>query len=684
MRQRGFGREGRAVKRGNDRERLRYDELCGLLAEYNRRYYELDAPSVDDATYDALMAELVALERARPDLAREDSPARRVGGEASRAFGEVPHDPPMMSLGNVFTAEDLAEFGERCRKALGPDGPVEYSAELKYDGLAVEVVYRGGRLAQASTRGNGEVGEDVTANMKTVRSVPHRLSLADPPEYLSVRGEVFLTHAEFERLNREREEAGEPPFANPRNAAAGSLRQLDPRVTAGRRLDAHFYGIGRIEPAGGALTQDGLFDLFRRAGVPFGGHFIVGDLGRITEFYGHWRERRHELGFDIDGVVVKVNDFAARDRMGATAKAPRWAAAWKFPAREAVTVLESVDFQVGRTGTVTPVANLRPINIGGVIVKRATLHNFSEIARLGVRIGDSVTVIRAGDVIPKVVEAHRKAGEAGGGHIHPPEKCPECGTALLKEDIFLRCVNPECPAVRMERLRFFASRDGMDLEFFGPELVARLSAAGKLDDVDAFFRLTRDDLLAVERMGDKLADKIMQSIDARRTVGLAHFVRSLGIPNVGDHVAGVVARAAGSLARLRAMKADELTRVYEVGPAVAGSITGFFSGARGRAIVDGMLAAGVRVENEAAPAAAGLPFEGKTFVVTGTLSRWSRKEAEDLIEKLGGRAAGSVSKKTGYVLAGGSPGSKIDKARELGVPVIDENEFIAMCGGEYE
>ncbi len=551
--------------------------------------------------------------------------------------------------------------------------------ELKSDGLAVEVVYERGKLKQGSTRGNGEVGEDVTRNLATIRAVPHALKGA-APEYLSVRGEVFMRHGEFERLNRARAEKDEPAFANPRNAASGSLRQLDPSITAERGLDAVFYAVGRVSDDLPVPDQRTLFEKLPALGIPVSPQAAVGPLEKIREYYNYWLENRHTLDFDIDGVVIKVNDFSLRGRMGVTSKAPRWSVAWKFPAREAVTGLESVDFQVGRTGIITPVANLHPINIGGVIVKRATLHNFKEIERLDVRIGDKIKIIRAGDVIPKVVEVVRHDGAARGEAIVPPKQCPSCGEELRQEDIYLRCVNPSCESKRIEALKFFVSKDGMDIEFFGPELVARLYDAGRLNTIADFYKITKDVLMGLDRMGDRLADKVIDSINARRRVPLSRFLQSLGIRNVGGHVASVIAAHVKSLDRLYEMTTDDLMKIREVGPGVAESVYGFFREDKNRVLVGDMLASGLVVEEEEAAAPADSPVNGKTFVVTGTLSRYSRQEAEEMIRKLGGRAAGSVSAKTDYVLAGESPGSKLDRARELGVRVISEDEFINMIG----
>ncbi len=654
----------------------RYRELVSLIEKYNYHYYALNEPLVDDATYDDLMRELIELEKSHPDLLKRDSPSRKVGGVAVSTFAEVRHDPPMQSLSNVFIENELMDFHSRIVKALGSDD-IEYSMELKYDGLAVELVYEKGVFVLGSTRGDGEVGEDVTANIAALKNIPGRLTGHDVPTYISVRGEIFMRHQEFERLNEERVRRGESPFANPRNAAAGSLRQLDASITAQRNLDFAPYAVGRIEGIELPASQKDMFALLNSLGLPVKEYYAFGSINDARAFYNQWMEQRHALDFDIDGIVVKVSNFDYQRRLGATSKAPRWATAWKFPAREALTVLESVDFQVGRSGAVTPVGNLSPINIGGVMVKRATLHNFDEIKRLGLRVGDTVKVKRAGDVIPKVIEVVKKS-DSNEGDILPPETCPSCKSPLAFEDIFIRCINPSCPGKKLEYLKFFVSKDGMDIEFFGPELVQRLYDAGKLVNISDVYRLTKEDLLGIERMGDKIADKILASIDGRRKIGLAHFLRSLGIRNVGDHLAKVIARAAGSLEHLMRMSREELMAVREVGPGVADSVYEFFHG-EGDKLVSEMLSLGVEIQSEEEIASQGGDIAGKTFVFTGALKQFTREQAEELIEKLGGRAASSVSKKTDFVVAGEAAGSKLEKARALGVKVITEDEFIQMA-----
>ncbi|MCX8122858.1 MAG: NAD-dependent DNA ligase LigA [Spirochaetes bacterium] len=655
----------------------RYNELIDLIKKYNYYYYTLDKPLVDDATYDELLKELIALEEQYPEIVRQDSPTKTVGAVIQTSFKEVRHTPPMLSLSNAMDEGELNEFHQRCSKLLGTS-TIEYCAELKYDGLAVELVYQNGVYVQGSTRGDGEVGEDVSENIATIKKVPARLH-GNVPQYISVRGEVIMRHGEFERLNQLRRNNGEPEFANPRNAAAGSLRQLDPVITAQRELDIVLYGIGRIEPEGMAMTQNQLYELFASLGLPSPQYYTVGLLQDVKQFYTYWMEHRYTLDFDIDGVVVKVNRFDLRDAMGSTSKAPRWAIAWKFPAREAITVLKSVDYQVGRTGLVTPVANLEPINIGGVLVKRATLHNFQEVKRLDIKIGDTVKVIRAGDVIPKVVEVLKDKRQEG-KEIVPPDRCPACKSLLQQEDIYIRCVNPQCPAKEYETLCFFVSKDGMDIEYVGPELLKRLYEQKKIKTIADIYALKRDDLLQIERMGDKIVDKILDSINQRRVVPLSHFLRALGIRNVGDHIAKVIARHVRSLEKLQELSPQELMTIPEVGPGVAQSVYDFFHNEESLGIINKMLQNGVTVTEEAVEEAQENPFKGKTVVFTGTLQSMTRQEAERLIESLGGRASGSVSSKTDFVVAGEEAGSKLEKARKLNVRILSEEEFLKMAG----
>ncbi len=666
----------------NDKKKItdRYNELIKLIEKYNYHYYNLDKPLIDDSTYDSLIHELVDIEKKYPDIKKDDSPSGKVGGFASKTFSEAEHDPPMLSLSNVFTIEELAEFDERCKKNLSIDTDIIYCGELKFDGLAVEAVYENGRFARGSTRGNGFVGEDVTANLATLKDLPLTLKGEHVPDFLSVRGEVFMTHVEFERLNKIKESNEEPPFANPRNASAGSLRQLNPKITAERDLRIIFYSLGKIQADRKINSQKNMFDYLYNLKLPVSDKIEYGSLKKMQEFYDYWTRNRYDLAFDIDGIVVKVDDYAHHEKLGSTSKTPKWATAWKFPAKEAITVVDSVDFQVGRTGLITPVANLRPINIGGVLVKRATLHNFNEIKRLDLKIGDSVIVKRAGDVIPKVVDIISNKRPADAKAIKPPNKCPSCGSKLEKEDIYIRCINPACEAKALETLNFFVSKNAMDIESFGPELVARLYSAGIIKSIADIFKITKDDLLRVERMGSKLADKILFSIEERKSVPLSFFLRSLGIRNIGDHLAKVIAKELRTLNRLYEISKEELSKIYEVGPEVADSVYSYFHNKESLRIIDEIINAGVVVQDEIVNVSGIDRIKNKTFVFTGTLKSLSRNEAEELVEKSGGRASGSVSKKTDFVVIGDEPGSKYKKAKELGIEILSEDEFLSMIG----
>ncbi|HNX59983.1 MAG TPA: NAD-dependent DNA ligase LigA, partial [Spirochaetota bacterium] len=574
--------------------------LVSEYNEYNRQYYDMDSPAVDDATYDALVLKIREIEESNPEIAEKGSALSRVGGSVSEKFSPVRHDPPMLSLANIFDENDLDDFCLRTAKVTGVND-LMYSAELKYDGLAVEVVYEKGRLIQASTRGDGSTGEDITENIRMIKSLPHELGGKNIPDYLSVRGEVYMNHVELEKINNEREKNGETLFANTRNAAAGSLRQLDPEIVKNRNLSIVLYGMGKVSGIT-IKSQKELMDRFVEWGIPNPPHIAFGDRNDVAEFYRYWNENRYTLGFDIDGVVLKINDLSIRESAGFTSKAPRGAVAWKFPAREAITELMSVEASLGRTGVITPVANLSPINIGGVLVKRATLHNYREIERLNVMIGDHVKVIRAGDVIPKIVESMIDKRTGKETKIIVPDKCPSCGSDLIQEDIFLRCGNSSCEGKKYERLLYFVSKDGMDIEYFGPELVRRLYDANKISAPADIFAVKKEDLLELERMGDILAEKIIASIDARREVELFRFIRSLGIRNVGDHVAKILSRSFGSYNRLKNASTEELQSVHEIGPGGAESIRNFFDDAEQVMAAEKMFSYGVKVKEENAAA----------------------------------------------------------------------------------
>lgn len=661
----------------------RYTELIELLKKYNYHYYNLNKPLVDDAAYDSLMNELIDIEKKYPDIKISDSPSVQVGGFASDTFSEVTHTPPMLSLGNIFTPEDLTDFDARCRKNLKYNNPIEYCAELKFDGLAVEAIYKEGKYIQGSTRGNGISGEDITANLATIKHLPLSLEGNNIPEYLSVRGEVFMRHSEFEKLNIIRKNNDEQLFANPRNAAAGSLRQLNPSVTAERDLDIILYATGNIISVNNINNHNEMYDYLKRFKLPVSEYTISGNIHDISEYYQHWIEKRYELDFDIDGIVIKVSDFKQREILGYTSKAPRWAAAWKFPAQEAVTVVESIDLQVGRTGIITPVANLRPINIGGVLVKRATLHNFDEIKRLDLMTGDTVRIKRAGDVIPKIINIDIDKRKSDALPVAIPELCPSCSNKLIYEEIYIRCINPECLAKRLESLKYFVSKDAMDIEYFGPELIIRLYEAGIIKSAPDIFKIKKEDLLKVERMGDKLAEKIITSIEKRKSISLSHLLKSLGIRNVGEYIARVLAKAARSLDNLRAMDKEELIKIHEIGEEVAQSVFQFLHEEPGLSILNDILNSGVIINNEKINELELDQFKNKTFVFTGTLKLFTRDKAGEIVEKYGGRVSGSVSKKTDYLVAGEASGSKLTRAESLGIKILTEEDFISMTGGNY-
>ncbi len=658
----------------------RYIDLISLIEKYNHHYYDLDKPIVDDSIYDEHMQELIDIERKYPGLKNEDSPSNKVGGDVSKTFTEAPHDPPMLSLGNVFTIDDLKEFDKRCRKNLNVTGEILYNIELKFDGLAVETIFEKGKFVKGSTRGNGIIGEDITANLATIANIPLSLKGPDVPRFLSIRGEVFMKHDEFDRLNKIKVKNDESPFANPRNAAAGSLRQLDPKVTEERDLNVVFYAIGRIDSSITITNQSDMYDLFRQYGIPSSEYSESGGIDKIESFYNYWMEYRHNLNFDIDGIVIKVSDFNQREIFGATSKVPRWATAWKFPAKEALTVLNSVDYQIGRTGLITPVANFQPINIGGVLVKRATLHNFGEVKRLDLKIGDNIRIKRAGDVIPKIVDVIAEKRPDDASEIEIPVDCPSCKSTLAIEDIYIRCINQECLAKRLEILKFFVSKNAMDIESFGPELIVRLFDAKIISSIADIFRLTKDDLLKVERMGDKLADKIISSILKRKSITLSQLLKSLGIRNVGDHIAKVIANNFSNLDELNKCSAEDLVEIKEIGPEVASSVYSFLNNSDSAKIIKDIIKAGVHIENELTADSQIEGIKGKTFVFTGTLKNLSRKEAEQIVEKNGGKASSSVSKNTDYLVTGESAGSKLKKAKTLGLTVINETEFLRLAG----
>ncbi|MDI6749271.1 MAG: NAD-dependent DNA ligase LigA [Rhodocyclaceae bacterium] len=654
-------------------------QLRAEIERHNYAYYVLDAPTIPDAEYDRLFRELQAIEAAHPELVTPDSPTQRVGGKPLAAFREVRHAVPMLSLNNAFSAEEVEAFDRRCREGLGRE-VIRYACEPKFDGLAITLRYEGGVFVQGATRGDGFTGEDVTQNLRTVRNIPLRLTGAGVPPLIEVRGEVLMLRRDFEKLNERQRAAGEKEFANPRNAAAGSLRQLDPKITAQRPLRFYAYGVADAAAVSPAPTLHSEMmarlagwgiPVARERAVVQGAHGLLGYFERIG------RERR-SLPYDIDGVVYKVDAFADQERLGFVARAPRFAIAHKFPAEEALTTVEAIDVQVGRTGALTPVARLKPVFVGGVTVTNATLHNEDEVHRKDIRVGDTVIVRRAGDVIPEVVAI---VPERRPPHTHPfvmPKRCPVCGSAVEKpeDEAIARCTGGlYCPAQRKQALLHFASRRAMDIEGLGEKLVDQLVDQGLVATVADLYRLDLPTLANLERMGEKSALNLLAAIDRSRQTTLARFIYALGIRNVGEATAKDLARHFGSLDALMSADVATLQQVPEVGPVVAESIAHFFSEPHNRKVIEALIAAGVRWPEETGRRAIPAPFAGKTFVLTGTLPTLTREEAKALIEEKGGKVAGSVSKKTDYVVVGLDPGSKFTKAQELGITMLDEKQL---------
>jgi len=648
------------------------------IAHHDHRYYVLDDPEISDAEYDALMRELAGLEAAFPSLATADSPTARVAGAPAERFRTVEHRLPMLSLANCFDEAELAEFDERIRRVLGPED-VLYDCEPKLDGLAVELVYREGAFREGSTRGDGFVGEDVTANLRTQRSVPLQLG-GRPPPRLEVRGEVFLRKADFRRLNERREHEGEPTFANPRNAAAGSLRQLDPRVTASRNLSLFIYELGAWD---GPTFEGHAAKLAWLASLGLPVNPENRSARGLEAVLAHHRDllgRRHQLPYEVDGMVVKVDGEDARLRLGAVSRSPRWAVAFKFPPEEARTRIQAIEVNVGRTGALTPVAVLDPVAVGGVTVSRATLHNPGELERKDVRVGDQVFVRRAGDVIPEITKVVTSVRTGAEQPYVFPDHCPVCGSAAVRDEdgAILRCTGLACPAQLQARLRHFASRGGLDIEGLGEKLCEQLVESGMVRRPADLYLLTREQLAELERMGEKSAANIVSALAQGRRPPLRRFLYALGIRHVGEATARTLAEAFPDVRSLYRATEEDLMRVKDVGPEMARAIAAFFHDARNRENIEALLEAGIHPEPPPPPSQGSL--SGKTVVLTGTLQAMTREEAREAVERRGGKVSGSVSRKTSLVVAGADSGTKLKKASELGVRVIDEQAFLDLLG----
>ncbi len=666
----------------SDKDAIReaIDDLRQEIRYHGRKYYVEDSPEISDYEYDQLMKELEALESRYPDLITPDSPTQRVGGEPAEEFATVEHRVAMLSLDNTYSPEELPEFDERVRKLL-PGQEIEYVAELKLDGLGVALIYEDGRFVRGATRGDGQRGEDVTGNLKTIRSIPLVLEgIGTRLPVLEVRGEVYMRKSAFQELNRQREDDGEMPFANPRNAAAGSVRLLDPRITSSRPLDIFTYMLSYSEGVSFPSHWESLQAL-KVMGFkvnPYARKFST--IEEVVDYCNLWTERRDDVDYEIDGVVVKVNSIAQQVELGATTKSPRWAISYKFPARQATSKIEDIIVQVGRTGALTPVAVLTPTPLSGTVISRATLHNEDEIRRKDIRIGDTVLIERAGDVIPAVVMVIEEKRTGQEKEFEMPEKCPVCDSDVFRPEgeAVTRCMNTTCPAQIKEHLHHFASRNAMDIEGLGPSIIDQLVDKGLVQNVSDLYSLKADDLSALERMGDKSAENLITALGNSKANGLARLVFALGIRHVGVRAAEILAEQYSSMDALAKAEVEELEQIDEIGPKIAESVAQFFQQEENLSIIGKLREAGMRMSEERVRAGEELPLQGKTFVLTGTLQNMARNEASEAIKKAGGKVASSVSKNTDYVVVGESPGSKYDRAQKLGITILNEEELMRL------
>lgn len=661
----------------------RIEELRREIRRHDRLYYVEARPEISDREYDRLFEELKRLEAKFPDLITPDSPTQRVGGEPLEGFRQVRHAVPMLSIDNTYNEQELREFDQRVTRGLGTRNH-PYLVDPKIDGVAVSLRYEAGRLVLAATRGDGTVGDDITANARTVRSIPLALDGRGWPDVLEVRGEIYWPRSAFAEYNRARAKAGEPTFANPRNAAAGTLKQLDPRIVAERPLAFLAHGFGQIEPPI-AERASAIFDRLAQWGIPVSPHRrVCENIDSVIAYIEEWRTRRFELDYETDGVVIKLDRLDQRDKLGATSRYPRWCIAFKYEAEQAESVIRRIDVQVGKLGTLTPRAVMDPVLLSGTTVQHASLHNFDQVRRLDVRVGDTVVVEKAGEIIPQVVRVIYEKRPRNARPVQPPTRCPVCHGPVRKDEggVYLRCINPACPAQLKERILFFCGRGQMDIEGVGPALVEQLVDTGLVRDYADLYLLKnkRDKLVKLERMGEKSVENLLRNIEASKTRGLARLLAALNIPHVGGRTAEILAEHFGNIDRLMNASLEELEKIPEIGPVIARSVHDFFHSPAGRRTIERLREVGVRMTQPRRARAADQPLAGKTIVVTGTLENFSRREVENLIRELGGHPASSVSRNTDFVVAGENPGSKLDRARQLGVEIIDEATFLKRIG----
>ena len=654
------------------REQIRYHDY---------KYYVEAQPEISDLEYDRLVQRLRELEAQFPELVTPDSPTQRIGDQPVPELRSVRHRVPMLSIDNTYSQQEVRAWVQRIARML-PGEKIEYVVEYKIDGVAIALTYERGLLVLGATRGNGVVGDDVTHNVRTIRDVPLRLHGDDPPPVVELRGEVYMTNSDLVRLNEEQKKKGEPPFANTRNVTAGSIRLLDPKLCAQRRLRMFVHSLGYTEGVEFVTHMEFLAQVRRWGLKPTPHAQVFDDIDAVLAHCDELIERLHELDFEVDGLVIKVNSLDQQRRLGATSKSPRWLIAYKFEKYEATTRVLDIQVQVGKTGIVTPVAILEPVEIAGTVVSRASLFNKDEVERKDVRVGDVVVVEKAGKIIPHVVRVEKHLRKKPLPKFHFPTRCPECGTPLVQDEggVYIRCPNPDCPAQVRERIRFFASREGMDIEGLGEKLVDQLVSTGLVKTYGDLYRLKQEQLEKLERMGKKSSQNLIRNIQASKRRGLARLLNALAIRHVGRHVAQVLARHFGSMDRLMQASREELAAIPEIGPVIAESVYQFLHSPRGREIIEDLRRQGVLMEEPQVQQPREKPLAGKTIVVTGTLKNFTRDEIKQVIEQYGGRAASSVSSKTDFVLVGEKPGSKLQKARQLGVPTLSEEEFLALIG----